>query len=98
VSRPTDGEISRALNALSTTLRDQRPAELDERRAQAIVDGALAGARTMAVRRSGPTAGELRVIDGDALVAAIELREGRWQVDRRLRAGVVGGSPGSGSA
>jgi hypothetical protein len=47
----TDVEVSRALNALVTTLNDQRPVEPDEARWQAIVTGALGGGRSIVVRR-----------------------------------------------
>lgn len=87
MSRPTDVEISRALNALSTTLRDQRPARLDPARVQQIADGALAHERKLAFRPSGPTAGALRTVEGDRLVATIALRDGVWTVERKLRAG-----------
>jgi hypothetical protein len=72
VSPPTDVEISRALNALSMTFGEQRLESFDAARAQAIVSGALAG--------------EHKLDDG-RLVATVELRDGRWSVERRLRAG-----------
>lgn len=87
MSRPTDVEISRALNALSTTLRDQRPETLDPARVRQIVDGALGGAPQLAFRAGGPSAGELRTVADDQLVAAVSLRDGRWTVERKLRAG-----------
>jgi len=87
MSRPTDVEISRALNALATTLRDQRPPRLEPERVQQIVDGALAGVPKLAYRPSGPTAGELRTREGLELVATVALRDGRWTVERRVRAG-----------
>jgi hypothetical protein len=42
MTAPTDVELSRVINALSTTLNDQRPAELERERLQEIVDGAVA--------------------------------------------------------
>lgn len=87
MSRPTDVEISRALNALSTTLRDQRPLRLEPARVRQIVDGALAGASKLAYQPAGPTAGELRTRAGLELVATVALRDGRWTVERKLRAG-----------
>jgi hypothetical protein len=87
MSRPTDVEISRALNALATTLRDQRPPTLDPARVQQIVDGALAGESKLAYRPSGPSAGELRTRECPELVATIGRRDGRWTVERKLRAG-----------
>ncbi|MGN6188054.1 MAG: hypothetical protein ACTHOE_04085 [Conexibacter sp.] len=86
MSRPTDVEISRALNALSTTLRDQRPPRLDPERAQQIADGALGGESKLVYQPSGPMAGELRVRDGLDLVAVIAQRDGQWTVERRMRA------------
>jgi len=87
VSRPTDVEISRALNALSTTLRDQRPPRLEPDRVQQIVDGALGGESKLVYEPGGPASGELRTREGAQLVAAIEQRDGRWTVERRMRAG-----------
>jgi hypothetical protein len=87
MSRPTDVEISRALNALSTTLRDQRPPALDPARIDHIATGALAGERKYAVRQLSPTSAELRTADGDLLVAVIGQRDGQWTVERKLRAG-----------
>lgn len=87
MSRPTDVEISRALNALSTTLRDQRPETLEPARVQRIVDGALGGEPKLAYRPGGPTAGELHTLDGAQLVATIAQQDGRWTVERKLGAG-----------
>lgn len=86
MSRPTDVEISRALNALSATLRDQRPERLDPARVQQIVDGAVAHERKFRVRAGGPETGELRTLEGDQLVATVSLRDGQWTVARKLRA------------
>jgi hypothetical protein len=84
--RPTDVEISRSLNALSTTLRDQRPASFDPARVEQILTGALAGERKLAAHSTGPDSGELRIRDDGALVALVRLREGQWAVERKLRA------------
>lgn len=86
-SRPTDVEISRALNALSTTLRDQRPETLEPGRVQQIVDGALSHEPKLAFRPEGPASGELRTLEDDKLVATIALADGQWTVERKLRAG-----------
>jgi hypothetical protein len=86
-SRPTDVEISRALNALSTTLRDQRPPRLEPERVQQIADGALGGESKLVYQPGGPTAGELRTREGLELAAVIEQRDGQWTVERKLRAG-----------
>jgi hypothetical protein len=85
--RPTDVEISRALNALSTTLRDQRPPTLDAARVQQIVDGALGGESKLAFHAGGPQAGELRTREDPVLVAVVERRDEQWTVDRKLHAG-----------
>lgn len=87
MSRPTDVEISRALNALSTTLRDQRPPALDPVRVQQIVDGALGGEPKLAFRARGPTAGEVHTVADSQLVAEVSRRDGRWTVERKLTAG-----------
>ncbi len=91
--RPTNVEISRALNALSTTLRDQRPEALEPGRVQEIVDGALSHEPKLAFRPGGRTAGELRTLDGDKLVATIALQDGQWTVERTLRAGESSWAP-----
>jgi hypothetical protein len=91
MSRPTDVEISRALNALSTTLRDQRPERLEPARVQQIVDGALAREPKLAFRAAGPAAGEVRTLEGGLLVASVSRSDdGQWTVERKLRAGGSG--------
>jgi hypothetical protein len=87
VSTLTDVEISRALNALSTTLRDQRPPTFDADRAEEIVLGALVQEPKLEVSATGPSGGELRKRDDGRLVATVELRDGNWVVLRKLRAG-----------
>jgi hypothetical protein len=87
VSALTDVEVSRALNALSTTLRDQRPAVFDPARAEEIVLGALAHEPKLEVRATGPSSGEVRKRDDGRLVATVALRDGHWTVERKLRAG-----------
>jgi nitrogen fixation protein FixH len=84
---PTDVEISRALNALATTLRDQRPDAFDAERVEAIARGALAGERKLSARATGSTSGELTIAQDGRLVALIELQDGQWTVERKLRAG-----------
>jgi len=83
----TDVEISRALNALSTTLRDQRPDGFDAARADRIVTGALAGESKLRAQATGATSGELRLREDGRLVATIDQREGQWRVERKLTAG-----------
>jgi nitrogen fixation protein FixH len=83
----TDVEISRALNALSTTFRDQRPSRFDAARAQQIVDGALAHEPKIEAAATGATAGELRVREDGKLIAEVQVQDGQWVVERKLRAG-----------
>jgi len=76
-------EISRALNALLTTLNDQRPAGADPGRWQAIVTGALGGEQNLVVHRDStdPPAGTLR--DAGGTVVARFRRSGeRWTGER----------------
>jgi nitrogen fixation protein FixH len=86
----SDVEISRALNALSSTLREQRPDTFDTGRVEAIVMGALAHEPKVEVHATGPLSGELRIRDDGRLLATVELRDGRWVVDRKIRAGESG--------
>ncbi len=85
--RPTDVEISRSLNALSTTLRDQRPPAFDAARVEQIVTGALAGEPKLRAKATGPGSGELQVSEDGTLVATITLAEGQWTVERKIDAG-----------
>jgi len=87
VSPLTDVEISRAINALSMTLREQRPDRLDQTHAEEIVLGALAHEPKLQVRATGPTSGELRKADDGRLVATVQREDGSWVVERKLRAG-----------
>ena len=77
----SDVELSRAVNALSTTLRDQRPARFEAERMQLIVDGSLGGERRLHVRHHGGDRGTLTGADGSAL-ASIDRRDGSWTVWR----------------
>jgi len=83
----TDVEISRALNALSATFRDQRPPEFDAARAQEIVLGALAHEPKIEALATGPFTGELRRREDGKLIALVHMRDGQWVVERKLRAG-----------
>lgn len=85
--KPTDVEVSRSLNALATTLRDQRPDRFDAERAEQIVTGALAGERKLRAEATGPDSGRLLVRDDGTLVAVIRLEAGQWTVERKLDAG-----------
>ncbi len=83
---PTDVEVSRALNALATTLADQRPSTFVAARCQAIVDGALAGERKLEVHRDGPASGFVaRAADG-LRIADVALVDGVWRVERKVTA------------
>jgi hypothetical protein len=83
----TDVEISRALNALSATLRDQRPERFDPARVQEIVLGAIAHEPKIEVRTSGPTSGQLVGREDGKLLAEVQLQDGRWTVERKVGAG-----------
>jgi ubiquinol-cytochrome c reductase cytochrome b subunit len=73
-ARVTDTEIGRTINALTTTLNDQRPERLDPERLQSI-----AGQLT-AIVESDTTA---RLLDPDGEpVAAIRFADDAWHVDR----------------
>ena len=82
----TDVELNRAVNALSTTIRDQRPSSFDTSRFQQIVDGALAGERKLTVRHLGGFNGELVGEDGRPL-ARIQRVQAQWSVRRIVQAG-----------
>lgn len=81
----TDIELSRAVNALSTTLRDQRPPAFDVGRFQQIVDGALAGERKLTVRHTGGDRGVLVGEDGRTL-ASVDRSGDRWDARREVQA------------
>jgi hypothetical protein len=83
----TDVEISRALNALSTTLRDQRPERFDAARCERIVLGALANEPKLRALATGAESGELHRREDDRLIATIERTDGQWTVIRKMRAG-----------
>jgi hypothetical protein len=83
----SDVEISRTLNALATTLRDQRLPAFDPARIEQIAAGAIGGKHELEARAVGPAAGELRLREDGTLIAAIGLRDGEWRVERKLPAG-----------
>jgi hypothetical protein len=82
----SDIELSRAVNALGTTLHDQRPASFDVARMQAIVDGTLAGERKLHVRHVGGDRGELVGEDATVVLASVERVDGRWKARREVAA------------
>lgn len=82
----TDVEVSRALNALVTTLNDQRPSEPDEQRWQSIVTGALGGEHTIVVRVD---TGDLLDTKGNVL-AHVRRKDDRW-IGERVGAPLSGG-------
>ena len=86
MSKPTDVEISRSLNALSTTLREQRPASFDAERVEQIVTGAMGGESKLRALARSAAEGELLLREDGTLVAEIKLVEGSWTVERKLRA------------
>ncbi len=73
----TDVEISRALNALTTTFNDQRAQAFDAPRAQQIITGALGGERNLLAFAEGERAGRLVDSDGQR-VASVEHTGRRW--------------------
>lgn len=82
MAEPTDVEISRAVNALSTTLRDQRPDALDAGRCQAICDGALGGESKLEVRLQSGGSAQVVARDGGTLLATIGRDASNWVVSR----------------
>lgn len=81
----TDVEISRVLNALSTTLRDQRPARFDAARIEQIALGAIAHEPKLEAHPTGQASGEVRRREDGRLVAIVELRDGTWTVEQASR-------------
>jgi len=86
VNAPTDVEISRALNALATTIADQRYAAFEVERFQAIVDGALSGERKLVLHRSGDASGFVARAGDGLRIADVELVDGHWDVERLVNA------------
>ena len=78
---PTDVEISRALNALTTTLNDQKANEADGETLQRIVTGALAGAPHLRVIATAGPAAALTDPAG-SVVGRIHQVDGRWLSER----------------
>jgi hypothetical protein len=77
----TDGEITRALNALVTTLNDQKVADFNAGRFGAIVLGALGGQRKLEVHRASPTAGFLKDLATGEEVAGLKREKGAWEAE-----------------
>lgn len=77
----TDVEISRALNALTTTFNDQKVLTFDAARAQEIVTGALGGERNLLVFAEGELAGRLHDPVGRR-IASVEHTGRRWTARR----------------
>jgi hypothetical protein len=77
----TDGDLARALNALATTLNDQKASTFDVERLQSIVTGATGGERVLTVHQGSPTGGFL-VDDEGEQAAEVKLAGGVWQVER----------------
>lgn len=74
--------LSRAINAISATLNDQKLGEFDAARVQEITNGATGGEMELIAYGSGMS-GELRdgAIDGET-VAKVKLDRGEWSVER----------------
>lgn len=83
---PTDVEVSRALNALATTIDDQRYARFELERFQQIVDGALSGERKLLLHRGGDASGFVARADDGLRIADVELVDGHWNVERLVNA------------
>jgi hypothetical protein len=80
---PTDVEVSRALNALVTSLNDWRSERMPVAGLQRIVTGTLGGEQRILVRGPGPEVTRAELTDGDEKVLArIERRDGRWIGER----------------
>ena len=77
----TDGDLARALNALATTLNDQKASSFDLERLQSIVTGATGGKRIFSIHQGSPPGGFLVDDEGDQ-VAELKLDGGAWLVDR----------------
>ena len=78
----TEGDLARTLNALHTTLNDQKAGEFDADRVQRLANGATGGEQLFVAYGNG-SSGELR--DGSvegATVARAALDRGRWTVER----------------
>jgi hypothetical protein len=75
-------DVSRAINALTATLNDQKLESFDADRIQEIVTGALDGEQKLIAYGSGAS-GELResAVDGPA-VARLSYENGTWAVTR----------------
>jgi hypothetical protein len=82
----TDVEISRALNALTTTFNDQRIPTFDEARAQEILTGALGGRRNLLAFAEGRHEGRLVDSVGHR-VASIAHTGTRWTARRERTMG-----------
>jgi hypothetical protein len=77
MTKATDGELSRTMNALTATLNDQKVTEYDVDRFQEIVTGALGGQPKLRVHRASPTEGFLVDADGEQVVG-LKRDGGRW--------------------
>jgi hypothetical protein len=75
-------DLTRAINAVAVTLKDQKLGEFDAARVQEIATGSTGGEKKLIAYGSG-TSGELRDggIDGPA-VARFTLAKGEWSVER----------------
>jgi hypothetical protein len=84
----SEGELGRVLNAVSTTLNDQRPERFEPERVQELVTGALGGEMHLRVQADPADLVSGWLVDErDVRVARVRCREGYWEVER-------GGKPG----
>jgi hypothetical protein len=82
---PTDVEVSRALNALVTTLNDRKVSSEDPHTLQDIVTGSLGGERRILVRSAGAAgaASSAELTDaGGKVLARIRFDGARWLGER----------------
>ena len=83
----SDVEIDRVLNAVGTTLNDQRAAAVEPERLQAIADGATGRQRRLRVRRLTPHSFAFDDAETRTHVASAERSpDGTWTVRREREA------------
>ena len=80
---PTDVEVSRALNALVTTLNDRPTAAVSRQRLQAIVTGSLGGEERILVAGESDAGPSARLTDHEGhVLGRIHRDAGRWVSER----------------
>jgi hypothetical protein len=79
----TEGELGRVLNALSTTLADQRHERFDPARVETIATGTLGGERRLRAQADPARLDAGWLVDESGVrVAEIRRRDGAWEVER----------------